>query len=65
MYAILGVSPEPPAPLRKVPVLTLKPRQVVGLPERLRAFWNRFAPLFQRREQREWGLSNYLRPCDE
>ncbi len=56
MNATLGIAMEPPAHLQSPPVLDLKPEQVEGLRERLHQFWQRFAPLFQRREQREWGL---------
>ncbi len=56
MYATSGISLQPPASRREIPPLSLKPHQISGLLERLRTFWNRFAALFQRREQREWGL---------
>ena len=44
----------PPKGRREIPILTLKPEQINGLLERLQTL------LFQRREQREWGLK-YLR----
>lgn len=56
MHATSGISLQPPASRREIPVLTLKPDQIGGLLERLRAFWRRFALFFQRREQQEWGL---------
>ncbi len=56
MNATPGISLEPPADLQSPPVLDLNPEQVEGLVEKLHQFWQRFAPLFQRREQREWGL---------
>lgn len=37
-------------------MLNLKPEQVEGILEKLSQFWQRFAPLFQRREQSEWGV---------
>ena len=60
MYATIGISLQPPEGRREIPILTLKPEQINGLLERLQTFWKRFALLFQRREQREWGLK-YLR----
>jgi len=56
MHATSGIALEPPASQREIPILTLKPAQIRGLLERLQTFWKRFASLFQRREQREWGL---------
>jgi hypothetical protein len=56
MYATIGISLQPPASRREIPILTLKSAQIRGLLERLQTFWKRFASLFQRREQREWGL---------
>ena len=56
MYATIGISLQPPASRREIPVLTLQPAQIRSLLERLHTFWKRFASLFQRREQREWGL---------
>ena len=46
-YATIGISAQPPVSRREIPVLTLRPEQVIGLPDRLRAFWRRFAALFQ------------------
>jgi len=56
MYATPGVALEPPPELRDPPVLDLQPEQVEGILGKLSQFWQRFANLFQRREQREWGL---------
>jgi SRSO17 transposase len=56
MLATRGICLEPPQKLRAIPTLTLKPAQVTGLLDKLNAFWQRFAGLFQRREQEEWGL---------
>ena len=56
MYATPGVALEPPPELRDPPVLDLQPEQVEGILDKLSQFWQRFANLFQRREQREWGL---------
>jgi len=56
MYATPGVSSQPPADKRDIPLLTLKPQQITGLLDHLRSFWERFARFFQRREQREWGF---------
>ena len=56
MYATPGIVLEPPPELRDPPVLDLQPEQVEGILDKLHEFWQRFAKLFQRREQREWGL---------
>jgi SRSO17 transposase len=56
MYATPGIVLEPPPELRDPPVLDLQPEQVEGILDKLHEFWQRFANLFQRREQREWGL---------
>jgi len=56
MYATPGYAMEPPPELRDPPMLDLQPEQVAGILDKLNQFWQRFAKLFQRREQREWGL---------
>lgn len=56
MYATPGIALEPPSQRQDSPLLTLRPEQVEGMLDKLHQFWQRFAPLFQRREQREWGL---------
>jgi SRSO17 transposase len=56
MYATPGIVLEPPPELREPPVLNLQPEQVEGILDKLHEFWQRFAKLFQRREQHEWGL---------
>jgi len=56
MLATHGVCLAPPPQLRDIPTLNLKPAQVAGLLDKLHAFWQRFAGLFQRREQEAWGL---------
>jgi SRSO17 transposase len=56
MQAVRGVCTQPPPEQRDIPVLTLKAEQIAGLLEQLKTFWRRFSNLFQRREQREWGL---------
>ena len=56
MYATPGIVLEPPPELREPPVLNLQPEQVEGILDKLHEFWQRFARLFQRREQHEWGL---------
>jgi len=56
MYATPGFALEPPPELRNPPILNLGPEQVDGILDKLSHFWQRFACLFQRREQREWGL---------
>lgn len=57
MYAIPGVSPEPPLPCREIPTLTLKPQQVAGLLDRLQNFWKRFAPFFSDESSGSGGSS--------
>ena len=42
-------------PLETAPVLDLTPQEVDGLLEELRAYHAIYAPLFQRREQRDWA----------
>ena len=37
-------------------MLNMKPEHVVGILDKLNQFWQRFAHLFQRREQSEWGV---------
>ena len=56
MYATQGIALEPPPELRDPPVLNLQPEQVEGILGKLSQFWQRFAHIFQRREQRKWGL---------
>lgn len=56
MYAIPGIALEPPPELQDPPLLSLQPEQVDGILGKLDHFWQRFAPLFQRREQSEWGV---------
>jgi SRSO17 transposase len=57
MVATPNICLDPPANQRDIPRLTLRPGQVTGLLDQLHRFWQRFAPLFQRREQRELGLT--------
>lgn len=42
------------------PTLDLTPQEVAGLVEELHAYHALYAPLFQRREQRDWSAA-YLR----
>ncbi len=42
-------------PIATTPTLDLTPQEVAGLAEELRAYHARYAPLFQRREQRAWS----------
>jgi len=46
--------------METTPTLALTPRDVVGLVEELRAYHALYAPLFRRREQRDWS-AQYLR----
>ena len=48
------------APIATAPTLALAPQDVAGLVDELRADHARYAPLFQRQEQREWA-EQYLR----
>jgi SRSO17 transposase len=57
MVATPNICLDPPANRRDIPLLTLRPGQVTGLLDQLHRFWQRFAHLFQRREQRELGLT--------
>jgi len=56
MYATPGIALEPPPELQDPPLLSLQPEQVDGILGKLDHFWQHFAPLFQRREQSEWGV---------
>lgn len=56
MYSTPGIALEPPVELRNPPVLNVKTEQVEGILDKLDQYWQRFAPHFQRREQREWGV---------
>jgi len=56
MYATPGIALEPPPELQDTPLLSLQREQVDGILDKLDHFWQRFAPLFQRREQSEWGV---------
>ena len=42
-------------PIATTPTLDLTPQEVAGLAEELHAYQALYAPLFQRREQREWS----------
>lgn len=56
MYATPGIALEPPTELQSPPILNVQPEQVEEILNRLDQFWQNFAPLFQRREQSEWGV---------
>ena len=47
-------------PIATTPTLELTPQDVAGLVDELRAYHARYAPLFQRQEQRDWS-AQYLR----
>jgi len=42
-------------PLETAPVLALTPQDIDSLVDELQAYHAIYAPLFQRREQREWS----------
>src|SRR5438132_7625907 len=60
MSAVLDVTADLPKPGALLPVQGLNPAEVASLAEELVAYHQHFAPLFYRREQREWAAV-YLR----
>lgn len=60
MSAVLDVTADLPKPGALLPVQGLTPAEVASLAEELTAYHQHFAPLFYRREQREWAAL-YLR----
>ncbi len=60
MSAVLDITADLPKPGALLPVQGLNPAEVASLAEELTAYHQHFAPLFYRREQREWAAV-YLR----
>jgi SRSO17 transposase len=60
MSAIIDVTTDVPRLADRVPARDLTPEEVAPLAEELTAYAQHFAPLFYRREQREWAAL-YLR----
>ena len=60
MSAVIDVTAEVPRLAGRVPARDLTPEEVAPLAEELTAYVQHFAPLFYRREQREWAAV-YLR----
>ncbi len=60
MSLVLDVSADQPIPAGRLVVQELAPQEVACLAEELVAYHQHFAPLFYRREQREWAAV-YLR----
>ena len=60
MSLVLDVTADQPPPAGQLAVQELTPEEVARLSEELVAYHEHFAPLFSRREQREWA-EIYLR----
>src|SRR5260221_5644147 len=60
MSVVFDVTADQPSPTSRLTVQELAPEEVASLAEELMAYYQHFAPLFYRREQREWAAV-YLR----
>jgi SRSO17 transposase len=60
MSLVFDVTADQPSPTSRLTVQELAPEEVASLAEELVAYHQHFAPLFYRREQREWAAI-YLR----
>src|SRR5258708_21517168 len=60
MSVVFDVTADQPSPTSRLTVQELAPEEVASLAEELVAYHQHFAPLFSRREQREWAAV-YLR----
>src|SRR2546430_2625749 len=60
MSLVYDVTADQPSPMSPLVVQELTPEEVASLAEELVVYHQRFAPLFYRREQREWAAV-YLR----
>jgi hypothetical protein len=60
MSLVFDVTADQPSPTSRLTVQELAPEEVASLAEELVAYHQHFAPLFYRREQREWAAV-YLR----
>jgi len=60
MSVVFDVTADQPSPTSRLTVQELAPEEVASLAEELVAYHQHFAPLFYRREQREWAAV-YLR----
>jgi hypothetical protein len=60
MSLVFDVTADQPPPRSRLTVQKLAPEEVASLAEELVAYHQHFAPLFYRREQREWAAV-YLR----
>src|SRR2546421_12071014 len=60
MALVFDVTADQPPPTGQLVVQELTPEEVASLAEELVAYHQHFAPLFYRREQREWAAV-YLR----
>jgi hypothetical protein len=55
MSLVYDVTADQPPPMSPLAVQELTPEEVASLAEELVVYHQRFAPLFSRREQREWA----------
>jgi hypothetical protein len=55
MSLVFDVTADQPPPTSRLTVQKLAPEEVASLAEELVAYHQHFAPLFYRREQREWA----------